>query len=147
MTSSKKTGGSKLCLEPTNAPVSGNAQSRAVVTPSGVMNWLGGLRNIFTPNSSDLVNSSNIKIETPSRNNNGNNPPYKLEESNILKAPKTPSIRVSDKQIPGGEAYSASANQVPRQLSRLRGGRKKTLKRKRPRIRRLPRRGKKTRKN
>ena len=142
---SKKSGGSSTCSGATNVPVSGNSQTRALITPPGIMGWLGGLTNIFSPARSDLVNSSNNRIETPMPSNSNNLPPYKLEETNILKPPKTPSIRVSDKQIPSGEAYLASSNQLPKQLSRG-GGKKKTLKKKKL-LRLKKKRGKKTRKN
>ena len=47
-----------------SAPPAANALSRSTLGTSWLFNWLNGKFNIFTPLSGDVVNTSNISIQS-----------------------------------------------------------------------------------
>ena len=101
VTKVKKVGGSEV-------PGSADAHSRSKFSPSIISEWLNGLKNLFVPASSDVVNNPGIDVLTKSENKS-NMPKYKLLEKSILEKESLRSVRNPSVQVPGSdEAYLAN---------------------------------------
>ena len=100
----KKGGSSEPATVPINPPSADGATGRHLYTPSGFIDWLGGITNVFEPARSDLVNSSKINIESETPNP-GNLEPYPLLEESIFKKSGDVSVRRNNYQLSQGESY------------------------------------------